>query len=504
MNIQPAPPAQAKLVAAAAEAASSLPQWEIEANTLNLQGEHRLLHELLRDFHSFNREQCETLRAEGYSSLSDLVNWEYKDIRSLLEKLSNRPAIYGGQQFGDRRIKELQALSWYLTDRRLRGLSFDLSLYRQEARKYIFFAKTDSEIAEDKAADKPDKFKYALWNKWEDSVYKYLDSIIGYSGAPLSYVIRKDLGEGIEWESLDRKTQLIYNARLEGLFFNIDSERVLTLLKELCLGTGAETWFRNIKCGREAMKALQVHYDGPGERERRKEEARSKLRNVYYKHEGTFPFEKFVTNLYDAFQVLEKYGEPVYEREKLRLLFTKSQNAHPEFKLEVNICRSQYSTFTSAVEYLKTVVARLFPDVAKPKSRRNVSSVPSKELNGVDISDLSRWYSSNEIKKLNELQAGRRVLAKIMGNKKRRQKHKDKIDKIKSNKRRRVKSVQVTPAEEGNTLSDKDRRIVAAVINGIRNASKHDALVGRLICTRKQDNTSSESSVTFDYLGNPS
>ena len=42
MNIQPAqpaPPAQAELVVAAA---SSLPQWEIEANTLNLQGEHRL------------------------------------------------------------------------------------------------------------------------------------------------------------------------------------------------------------------------------------------------------------------------------------------------------------------------------------------------------------------------------------------------------------------------------------------------------------------------------
>ena len=41
MNVQPqqqpAPPA--------------LPQWVIDADTLNLQGEHRLLYELLRDFH---------------------------------------------------------------------------------------------------------------------------------------------------------------------------------------------------------------------------------------------------------------------------------------------------------------------------------------------------------------------------------------------------------------------------------------------------------------------
>jgi len=171
------------------------------------------------------------------------------------------------------------------------------------------------------------------------------------------------------------------------------------------------------------MKALQVHTDGPDESKRRKEEARAKLNTVYYKHESTFTFEKFVTNLYDAFQVIEKYGKPLYEEEKLRLLCSKSQNTHPEFKQEVVICRSQCKTFASAVIYLKTVVARLFLDVTKPRPRRNVSSVLSEELNGVDISDLSRWYDSSEIKKLNESQAGRRVLAKIMGDKKRHRKH---------------------------------------------------------------------------------
>ena len=281
---------------------------------------------------------------------------------------------------------------------------------------------------------------------------------------------------------------------------------MLTLLKELCLDTEAETWFRNIKCGREAMKTLQIHYDGPDESKRRMEEARAKIKDIYYKHEGTFTFENFVTNLFDAFQILEKYGEPLYEQEKLRLLFSKSQNTHPEFKQEVVICRSQCTTFAGAVTYLKTVIARLFPGIAKPKSRRNVSSIKTdKEINGVDISDLSRWYDSNEIKKLNESQAGKRILAKIMGAKKRHRKHKDKIDKIKSNKRsRRVNSVAVTPAEDSSTLSDRDRRMVAAMINGVNNASKHDSSMnGRLIRTRKNDSASSESAVTFDYLGNP-
>jgi len=150
MNIQPqqqpAPIAQAVLVAAAVAAAvpnQSLAQWEVEANALNLQGERRLLLELLRNFHNFNREQCTKLRKEGYSSLSDSINWKFKDIRSLLANLSNRPTTRGGQQFGDRKIKELQALSWFTKDRSSRGLYLDLDLYRQEATQYISFAQID-------------------------------------------------------------------------------------------------------------------------------------------------------------------------------------------------------------------------------------------------------------------------------------------------------------------------------------------------------------------------
>ena len=232
MNIQPVPPAPP----AVATAPPPLPLWETEANTLNLQGQHRLLHQLLREFHSFSREQCAKLREEGYSSLSDLINWKYKQIRSLLENLSNRPSSRGGQRFGDRKIKELQALCWFITDRSRRGLYFDLSLYREEANSYITYAEIDAEIGSDDAADKPEKFKYASWNKWEESVYIYLDSIVSKSGAPLSYVIRKDLAQDAKWDELDRKTQKIQNASLEGFMFTIDSERVLTLLKELCRG----------------------------------------------------------------------------------------------------------------------------------------------------------------------------------------------------------------------------------------------------------------------------
>ena len=351
---------------------------------------------------------------------------------------------------------------------------------------------------------KPEKFKYSEWNQWEESVYRYLNSIRSTCGAPLSYVIRKDLDEDVEWDSLKREVQKIHAAPLQGFVFDMDSNRVLSLLKELCSNTGAETWFRNIKCGRQAMRALQRHYDGPDERHRRLEEASAKISQTFYKHEGTFTFEKFTTILQDSFAILAKYGEPVYEREKLKLLFTKSLNNHPDFKQEINICRQHYHTFEEAITYLKTVVSRLFLEAPKPKTRRNISSVTAKEVNGVDISDLTRWYDSGEIKKLNESQAGRRVLSKIMGDKKRHQRHKEKINKIKSNKKRRIKSVTSKPQDDKSVLSEQDKRVVAAVItnNSNRHNNANTSMSGRVIRTNI-NSVSADSAITYDHLGNP-
>jgi len=194
----------------------------------------------------------------------------------------------------------------------------------------------------------------------------------------------------------------------------------------------------------------------------------------------------------------------LYKNLKLRLLFSKSQNNHPEFKQEIIICRQQYDTFAEAVTYLKTVVPRLFIEVPKSRLSRNISSVATKEVNGVDISDLTRWYDSAEIKKLTESQAGRRVLAKIMGDKKHHQRHREKIDKIKSSKRRQVKSVSTSkPADDSSVLSTQEKRVVAAMITGMDNSSRHSpSMNGRVIRTNK-NTVSTDSVVTFDHLGNP-
>ena len=147
---------------------------------------------------------------------------------------------------------------------------------------------------------------------------------------------------------------------------------------------------------------------------------------------------------------------------------------------------------------------RLFLEVPKSRLSRNISSVATKEVNGVDISDLTRWYDSAEIKKLTESQAGRRVLAKIMGDKKHHQRHREKIDKIKSSKRRQVKSVSTSkPADDSSVLSTQEKRVVAAMITGMNNLSRHNSsMSGRVIRTNR-NSMSADIAKTFDHLVNP-
>ena len=81
----------------------------------------------------------------------------------------------------------------------------DLDLYCQNPDQYISLAEIDSMVTKDETITKPEKFKYSEWNQWEESVYLYLNSLTSNCGAPLSYVIRKDLDGDAEWETLDRE-----------------------------------------------------------------------------------------------------------------------------------------------------------------------------------------------------------------------------------------------------------------------------------------------------------
>ena len=111
-----------------------------------------------------------------------------------------------------------------------------------------------------------------------------------------------------------------------------DSRKVLDILKEMTLGTDAETWIKGLKCGRKAMRELQYHYDGTSEGERRKQAARADLKKTFYKNETTFTFEKYVTKLKGIFNVLERYGVPLYKELMVNHLLDQIMSPNTELK----------------------------------------------------------------------------------------------------------------------------------------------------------------------------
>ncbi len=500
----------------------ALPLWLQRANTLGLTDNETVLYELMVNFLNFTENQYICLRDQGgYGKLRDLNQWKHKDIRDWCNTMSTRPATRGRRTFGDLKIKQLQGIAWWVTDCILRNIPLDVDVFKaneEEFRANAAYAYLEKE-ADDVSIDKPEKFEYKNWIAWEESVYMYFDSLLNLRGVPLVYVIRKDTPPGTDKNTFSRKDQIIHNSPLQGFVFDMDTKTVLSVLKECTLGTEAETWIKNIKCGRVAMQALQRHYDGTDEARKRLDTAKAQLDKTFYRHEATFSFEKFVTALNSIYTIHDRYNEPIYESDKVRYLLDKCQNNHTEFKQAVMLCRTMHDTFPSAVTYLKTEVGRLFPDGGRGGRKRqiaNANSIKKKKniINGVDCSDLSRWFEPSEFQKLPGYMRKR-----IAMNKDHRSKNQNQIQK---HKKARVNAVSFNNNTEGEKTDDNQNRLVAAMINGVINANRHESTSSSVqfphngrnatiaaISTNGNNNRntssneSTTSAVTFDHLGNP-
>ena len=63
------------------------------------------------------------------------------------------------------------------------------------------------------------------------------------------------------------------------------------------------------------MQELKSHYNPTSEGTQRKQFARSNLKKIFYKNENNLSFEKYITKINGVFNVLGKYGFPLYEKQ---------------------------------------------------------------------------------------------------------------------------------------------------------------------------------------------
>jgi len=87
-----------------------------------------------------------------------------------------------------------------------------------------------------------------------------------------------------------------------------DKQRIYRIIRDAVSGTDGWAWIKDVhsKDGRAAINKLQEHYDGPGAKTRRVQEAKEQLKICHYKNKVTFSFEKYVTSLKECFDMLNK------------------------------------------------------------------------------------------------------------------------------------------------------------------------------------------------------
>ena len=501
------------------------------------------------------RSQRETLVNDGYDTARSLVHWNFKSIRAWCEAKSKMPVNRGGCTYGDRKIKCIQGIAYWCTNASLTGDQLDIvNKFDDDALdESIIESELDyNETKKDAVLDKPDKFSHEKWQEWEESVYNYFSSFRNVRGIPYPYVIRK-MPNPLIPANMERDEFITYNAELTGTMFKRDSKHVYQILKELTNGTQAEDWMKGKKCGRIAMIALQDHYDGKAEGERRMAVAKADLTKLFYRNETTFSFEKYVTKLLTIFNILDKYRFPVYEKDKVDYLLNKIQCPDKDFQITVNICRSSHSTnFINASTYLQTEVARIFPD-SQPSSgrygkRRYVKAFgrgeggrgggrgrgrfggrggrggrsgrggrnggysggkPKKE-NGVDISDPCRWYDQEELTSLSS--ETRNYLLQ----------HPDRQKAIEDRKRNSEKKRNASTMSASQRSNDEQAKLITGLVNAQRNASSIANVIYPQAGSSRNRNTaaamrniptpppaqvsvpgsSDASTLTFDHYGN--
>jgi hypothetical protein len=218
------------------------------------------------------------------------------------------------------------------------------------------------------------------WTGWWSQLETYLGAKIGYAGCPLLYVVRPAVNPE-NWEPANDFERQIQETRHEGPDYESDNRVVYGEIKSFCKDTDAWVWIREFERahnGRGAALALQSHYEGDGEKNKRRIWGAKQLEEAHYKSEHIYSFEKFSTKMKDAYKTLNDHGENHSESEMVRILLERMQVANNGAVDAVKrICSRDFpADFTGAVNYLSGEITSIFPSAGaeNPNRRRRLVS----------------------------------------------------------------------------------------------------------------------------------
>ena len=258
--------------------------------------------------------------------------------------------------------KKLQALVYYCRDRRSRGQAIDAAAIAAWTPAHMrqcidIVNRNEAKVDETPAAMSPGPIQTGIrWTGWWSQLETYLGTKIGYAGCPLLYVIRPVV-DPLDWEPADEFERQIHETRHDGPDYAADNRAVYGEIKSFCKDTDAWVWIREFERthnGRGAAMALRSHYEGDGERNKRRIWGAKQLEEAHYKSEHVYSFEKFSTKMKDAYKTLNDHGENHSESEMVRILLERMQVANNGAidAVKKTCSRDFFVDFMGAVNYM--------------------------------------------------------------------------------------------------------------------------------------------------------
>lgn len=384
----------------------------------------------LRDIPS----QTRLIEFEGIDDVDDLANYTDTEIDQMADRNSKRSPAAQRVQFGLKRTKYLKAVCHWVRRNAREGLTSDV----RELTPILIADLIQDMVTQaakglgDAKLYYPEAFVATDYKNWIKKVENYLDSRTGKSGVPLSYVIRPANVDPAE--APDEYTRTIWAASFDTPQFRDDNREVYHLFKDLLTKTEGATWFEKVKDGngRAAHLLLREHYVGEAHDMRRAAAANAKLETLFWKSEASFSFEKYLTRLSEAFKELEDAGQPLFEAQKVNHLLKGIQNDDIQVQTTIGIVRTSFlANFEEACLALSRTVSSRFASIESNKQKRRIGAIDSRAtgirggrgrgrgrnsggrgsggrdnnrmrvvMNGVDVTDISRNFTSDEWEKL--------------------------------------------------------------------------------------------------------
>jgi hypothetical protein len=385
-------------------------------------------------------ERARLIEYERFASLDAFGDYTDTMIESMADKNEKRTPAAIRVRFGIQRVLYVKAVSFWVRKQRREGIpvlidNLNPDVIAQMVQEMNLERNIDASADEDKVGQ-PAKFDPKKYVAWARSFENYLDSLRGKMGVPLSYILRPE--DANPAQAADEYQRILWSAPFNGSAFREDNRRVYRIYKDLMIGTDGWTWFNRATLGdgRDAHLIITRHYRGDAETALRAAEAEASLNRLHYRSEAVFPFERYITRMSECFELMEDNQQGFSEPQKVKKMLDGVVSTNAEVVAIKAVVRSTHpNDFNRASTLMSGQIALLFPAATSDlRNKRKISAVAqghpggsgsaggrggrhggrmnagrggggrhgSQVINGVDVSDPMRSFTSDEWKRLRE------------------------------------------------------------------------------------------------------